>query len=151
MSRRYTGTSCPRTPFTVYFQARTCTSRPSMVTVLRASTGSSTCLGRPVHGRLGLLPGRVQVLLEVALPVQQRDGDQRHAEVGRRPQRVAGEHAESTAVGGDRLLQADLHREIRDGGSRGGQRHLGLMLVSRDGGQALLAERGRHVRGVTSW
>jgi hypothetical protein len=96
------------------------------------------CLRRPVHGALALLARGVQVLLEIALPVQQRHGDQRHADVGGRAQRVAGQHAEPTAVGGDRLLEADLHREVRDGGSRGGQRHLVLMLVSRDGGHALL-------------
>ena len=48
--------------------------------------------------------------------MQQRDADDGHREVGRRAQRIAGEHAETAAIRGDRLVERDLHREVRDGG-----------------------------------
>jgi hypothetical protein len=63
---------------------------------------------------LGLVAGRVEVLVEVSFPVDERDRNHRHAKVRRRPQRVTRQDTKATAVGGDRLLKADLHREIRD-------------------------------------
>ena len=49
------------------------------------------------------------MLFEIPFSVQQRYCDEGHAEIGRRTQRITGEHAESAAIGGDRLFQADLH------------------------------------------
>jgi hypothetical protein len=40
------------------------------------------------------------VLLEVSLAVGQRKGHQRHAQVGSRAQRIAGQHAQAARVGG---------------------------------------------------
>ena len=54
-------------------------------------------------------------LAEVAGAVQQPDGHQRHAEVRRRLQVVAGEHAEAPRVVRQDLRDAELHREVRDG------------------------------------
>jgi hypothetical protein len=80
-------------------------------------------LGAPLHGRLSLDSGGVEVLHEVALPVQQRHRHQWHAKVRGRAKGVAGKHAESATVGGNRLLQADLHGEVGDGGSCSTERH----------------------------
>ena len=80
---------------------------PRSSTVTRAGSGSSALLRRPSATALSVwLPRGVEVLPEVALPVQQRDADDRHAQVGGRAQRVAGEDAEAAAVGRDRLLEA---------------------------------------------
>ena len=62
-----------------------------------------------------LLPAvGVEVLVEVPLGVQQPDADERHAEVGRRLQMVAGEHAEPAGVLRERLGDAELGREVGD-------------------------------------
>ena len=63
---------------------------------------------------LGLIARCVEVLLEVALSVEQRDADDRHAQIGGGAQRVAGENTETAAVCGDRLVEGDLHREVGD-------------------------------------
>ena len=52
--------------------------------------------------------------MEVALGVQQADADERHAEVGRRLQVIAGEHAEPAGVLRERLGDPELGREVRD-------------------------------------
>ena len=94
------------------------------------------------------------MLAEKALAVEQRDADDRQAQVGHRAERVAGEHAEAAAVSRDRRVERDLHREVGDGvdagrfglqatpyllGRRSGARH-GLV----DG----LFEGGDHQRDV---
>ena len=56
-----------------------------------------------------------QRLAEVARAVQQPDGHERHAEVRRRLQVVAGEHAEAAGVVGQDFRDAELHREVADG------------------------------------
>ena len=62
-----------------------------------------------------LLPAvGVEVLVEVPLGVQQPDADERHAEVGRRLQMVAGEHPEPAGVLRERLGDAELGREVGD-------------------------------------
>ncbi len=62
-----------------------------------------------------LLPAvGVEALAEVAVPVEQPDADQRHAEVARRLEVVAGQHAEAAGVLGDRLGDAELGREVGD-------------------------------------
>ncbi len=71
----------------------------------------------PVHGRLALLPVGVEMLNEVALAVQQRDRDERDAEVGGGPERITCEHSEAATIRGDRLLEAYLHGKVGDGAS----------------------------------
>src|SRR5690606_19216301 len=57
---------------------------------------------------------RVDLLAKIALPAHERHGDHRYLEIGRRAQRVAGQHAEAAAVRRDGGLERDLHREIAD-------------------------------------
>ncbi len=61
-----------------------------------------------------LLPVVLERLLEVALPVEQADSDQRDAEVGGRLEVVAGEDPEPARVDRERLAQPELRREVRD-------------------------------------
>ena len=56
----------------------------------------------------------VEPLAEVALGVQQADGDERQAEIRGRLQVVAGEYAETTAVLRQRLGEPELGREVGD-------------------------------------
>jgi hypothetical protein len=66
-------------------------------------------------GHALLLPALgVEALAEVALGVHQPDGDQRHAEVGRGLEVVAGEDAEAARVLRHRLADAELGREVGD-------------------------------------
>ncbi len=63
-----------------------------------------------------LLPAvRGQRLPEVAEPVEQADPDDRHAEIGRRLEVVAGQDAETARVVRQRLGDAELHGEVGDG------------------------------------
>jgi hypothetical protein len=67
-------------------------------------------------GRQFLLPAAgVEPLMEVTFAVQERYRDHRQFHVGGRANRVAGEDAESAAVGRHCRIQGDLHREIGDG------------------------------------
>ena len=67
-----------------------------------------------------LLPAvGVQLLVEVALGVEQADADERDAEVGRRLEVVAGQHAEPARVLGERFGDAELRREVGDEFERG--------------------------------
>ena len=67
-----------------------------------------------------LLPAVVgEALAEVAVPVEEADADERHAEVGRRLQVVAGEHAEAAGVLRQRLGDAELGGEVADELQRG--------------------------------
>ena len=60
-----------------------------------------------------LLPAvGVEALSEVALGVEQADPDQRDTEVGRRLEMVAGEHAETTRVLGERFGDPELRGEV---------------------------------------
>ena len=56
----------------------------------------------------------VEPLPEVALVVVEADADERDAEVGRALDVVAGEDAEAARVDRQRLVQAELGREVRD-------------------------------------
>ena len=63
-----------------------------------------------------LLPAvRGQRLPEVAEPVQQADPDDRHAQIGRRLQVVAGQDAKTARVVRQHLGDAELHGEVGDG------------------------------------
>ena len=55
-----------------------------------------------------------EALAEVAVAVEEADADERHAEVARRLQVVAGEHAEAAGVLRERLGDAELGREVGD-------------------------------------
>ena len=57
----------------------------------------------------------VEALAEVALVVEQADADERDAQVAGALDVVAGEHAEAAGVDRQRLVQAELGREIGDG------------------------------------
>ena len=62
-----------------------------------------------------LLPAvGVEALAEVAVPVEQADADEGHAEVARRLEVVAGQHAEAAGVLRDGLGDAELGREVGD-------------------------------------
>ena len=56
-----------------------------------------------------------QRLAEVAVPVEEADADQRHAEVAARLEVVAGQHAEAAGVLGERLGDPELGGEVGDG------------------------------------
>ena len=135
------GTSRPRTPFTEMTpradhahcglrsadayrrrRARACSST-------RPGHGGSSCCTPSAQGAAGSSPCRCSSVTATM----------RHVDVGRGPKRCRRPVRRGHRVGGHRRIEADLHREIRDGGSRGRQRHLGLMLVSHHGGHALLA------------
>ena len=59
-------------------------------------------------------PVAVEMLLEVSLAVQQREGDQGNAQVGGGAQRVAGQHAQAARVGGHGRIDGNFHREVCD-------------------------------------
>ncbi len=69
-----------------------------------------------VGDRVGLLlpPLAVERLLEVPLGVEDADADERHAQVAGALQVVARQDAEAAGVDGQALVQAELHREVRD-------------------------------------
>ena len=75
-------------------------------------------LGMPGHRLFRLPVFRVERLLEVSLPIQQRDADRRNAEIRRALQDVSGKESQSAGIGRDRLLDADLHGEVRNGPER---------------------------------
>ena len=106
--------------------------RPTSARHTWARTGSparSTVTSTPVSVRpsdwgveLGdalLLPAvGVEALAEVALGVEQPDADERHAEVGRRLEVVAGQHAEAAGVLRQGLGDAELGGEVGDRAQR---------------------------------
>ena len=81
---------------------------------LHARSAARRAPGVDAGVRLLLPAVGVEVLVEVPLGVQQPDADERHAEVGRRLQMVAGEHPEPTGVLRERLGDAELGREVGD-------------------------------------
>ena len=68
------------------------------------------------------------VLAEVGLPVEQPHRHQRQPEIGRALEMVAGEHAEAARVDGQRFVDAELRREIRD---RPGSQDAGVLQAPR--------------------
>ena len=74
-----------------------------------------------VEQRIALLlpAGGVQRLPEVALPVEQADADDRHAEVAGRLQVVAGQDPQAAGVLRQHLGDAELGREVADALRRG--------------------------------
>ncbi len=83
-----------------------------------AGVGEPERLGVHVEGLLLLPAVGVELLVEVALGVQQADPDERHTEIGRRLEVVTGEHAEAARVLRERLGDAELGREVRHRGER---------------------------------
>ena len=63
---------------------------------------------------LGLPAVRVDPLPEVAAAVEQADADERHPELRRRLEVVAGEDAEAAGVDRQPLVQPELHAEVGD-------------------------------------
>ncbi len=58
---------------------------------------------------------RGQALVKIALAIQEPDADQGQAEIARLFAVIAGQHAQTAAVNGHRVVQAELGREIGDG------------------------------------
>jgi hypothetical protein len=54
------------------------------------------------------------LLAEVPLPVEETDGDEGHAEIGRGLQVIAGEHPEAARVDRQALVEPELAREVGD-------------------------------------
>ena len=63
---------------------------------------------------LGLAAGLVDPLAEVAAGIEEADSDQRHAELGRGLEVIAGEDPEAAGVDRQPLVDAELHAEVRD-------------------------------------
>ena len=63
--------------------------------------------------RLALTPGG-DLLVEVAVPVEKADADERNAEIGGRLEVVAREHAEAARVDRQPLVEPELEREVGD-------------------------------------
>ncbi len=78
-----------------------------------------------VRERLELAARGVDHLAEVALLVQQADADDRHAQVARRFQQIAGQHAEPAGIQRQRIAEAELHAEIGHPGQRHPARPVG--------------------------
>ena len=68
----------------------------------------------PGHGFFLLPALRIDLLVEVTLPADEGDRDDGQHEVSRGLDGIAGEDAEAAAVGGDIVLDADLHGEVGD-------------------------------------
>src|SRR5438067_9013813 len=68
----------------------------------------------PRYRLLGLRTGGVEMLLEIALTVEQRDANHRDAEISGGAQCVTRQNTKAATVGGNCLFEADLHREIGD-------------------------------------
>src|SRR5664279_3047541 len=74
---------------------------------------------RVVRGVVLLLPAvRGQRLPEVPEPVQQPDPDDRHTQIGGGLQVVTGQDPEAAGIVRQHLGDAELHREVRDGGGQ---------------------------------
>jgi hypothetical protein len=56
----------------------------------------------------------VKMLLEVSLAMQQREGYERDAEVGRGTKRVSGQNSKTAGVRWHAGMDCNLHRKIRD-------------------------------------
>ena len=85
---------------------------------LDAGVGQAERSGVELDDALLLPPVAVEALAEVALRVQQADADERHAEVRRRLEVVAGEDTQPAGVLGEGLADAELRREVGDGAQR---------------------------------
>ena len=86
---------------------------------LDAGRGQRQAVRVEAREALLLVAVGVQPLAEVALGVQQADGDERQAEVGGRLEVVAGEHAEPAGVLRQRLGEPELGGEVGDELERG--------------------------------
>src|SRR5205085_200846 len=73
-----------------------------------------------VFGIALLLPAvGVQILAEIAFPVHQADADERHAEVARTLQVIAGQNAETAGIDWDAFVDAEFGGEISDADAAG--------------------------------
>ncbi len=106
-----------------------------------------------VHGEVGevgigvrrdLVAFGVELLLEVALAVQQSDADERKAQVARRLAVIAGEDAEAPGVDRQAFVEAELRAEVRHEIVRAEGRHARAQRLRRD----VRVERGQHAPEV---
>ena len=72
------------------------------------------CLGRPGNVGFGLLADVGELLAEVTAAMNERDGNHRGGGICRGTKRVAGQHAETTGVGGQRRGECNLHGKVSD-------------------------------------
>ena len=88
-----------------------------------------------VQRRIGLVLPAVsgQRLPEVPGAVVQADRDQRHAQIGRGLQVVAGQDPQAAGVIGQHLGDAELHREVRDAGGHRRRRPAAAAGTTADG------------------
>jgi hypothetical protein len=56
----------------------------------------------------------IQALVEVTLPMQKGYADHGQAEIGGSAQGVSGKDTETTAIGGHRRVETNLHGKVRD-------------------------------------
>ena len=82
---------------------------------VRAARASQRQLpGIQVRLRVLLVPVGVDLLAEVAAPVEEADGDEGQRRIGRRLAVVAGQDAEAAGVDLHRLVDAELGAEVGD-------------------------------------
>ena len=81
----------------------------------------------------------VEMLLEIALVVEQPDGHQRHAQPAGALDVVAGKHAQAAGIDGHRLVDAELQREI---GHRLRAEHAGVGPPPRRGSRSRIPSAG---------
>ena len=122
------GTGCTRPTRISHTLASSLPVRVSMRDGDRLAVGAQGRLHRQVLDLrvevLFLLPAvDVEVLLEIALVVEQPDGHQRHAQAAGALDVVAREHAQAAGIDRHRLVDAELQREI---GHRLGAEHAGV-------------------------
>jgi hypothetical protein len=108
---------------------------PSASTVDRQAAGVVVGIGL-------LLPPSPEHLAEIPFMIQEPDADQRHAQVARRFQVVAGKHAEAAGVERQRLADSEFHAEIGDRAKA----ELGLCLAAPAGAGQIGGARRREAR-----
>jgi hypothetical protein len=69
-------------------------------------------LNVPRLRRFDLSPGRIKLLVEISLPVEQGDAHHRESDISGRSERVAGKDTEAACVGGHLGDHANFHREV---------------------------------------
>ena len=88
-----------------------------MMEILNQETGAGF-LHVPYRGTgqamADLMAGRVDLLMQVALPASQRNEHHRQFEIGSRPGGVTGKDAETARIGVNLRPERDLHGEVGD-------------------------------------
>src|SRR5438270_6206065 len=68
----------------------------------------------PLDGLFLLPAARIKALMKVASAVKKRDGHHGYLKVGGGADGISGQHAETTAIGGNAGFEGDFHGEIGD-------------------------------------